>query len=186
MRKFPGIASALVMSALVVSCSDQTTSPAVDSPDFRAAGPVTHRASVGGADICDATGQPTGCDANYSLIALGYADGTASGQWQDTFRTGGGEGIHVAVDCLNVDGNEAVIGGVITKGTLNGQDFSGRRVLTALVDNGTSANDAEDEISFTFLTGNPDPSLCNALSVDVFRTFDAVVALVKGQAVVVQ
>ena len=51
---------------------------------------VTH-ISVGGADACEALGFPTGCDANYSLTARVDADGTARGQWQDTF-SGGGRG----------------------------------------------------------------------------------------------
>ncbi len=116
-------------------------------------GPVIHHASLGGADICEALGQPTGCDANFSLVANSYADGSVKGQWQDSF--GGGSGIHVAVDCLNVIGNGAVVGGVITHGfgTCFGgpcQDFEGERALTAVVDNGTSANDPADQLSFSF------------------------------------
>ena len=120
------------------------------------AGGVTHRVSLGGADICEALGLPTGCDANFSLVALEKADGSVKGQWQDTFA-GGLEGIHVAVDCVNVVGNGAVIGGVITHGFAGGVDVSGQRALTAVVDNGTSANDLPDQISFSFFpTGATD------------------------------
>jgi hypothetical protein len=115
---------------------------------------VVHHASLGGADICEAIGQPTGCDANFSLVANEKADGSVMGQWQDTFP-GGGEGIHVAVDCLNVVGAGAVIGGVITHGTALGVDVTGQRALTAIVDNGTSANDPPDQLSFSFFDTGP-------------------------------
>ncbi len=113
------------------------------------AGGVAHHVSLGGADICEAINLPTGCDANFSLVAVEKADGSVKGQWQDTFA-GGLEGIHVAVDCVNVVGNGAVIGGVITHGFAGGVDVSGQRALTAVVDNGTSANDAPDQMSFSF------------------------------------
>jgi hypothetical protein len=178
MRKFPSIASVLVLSALVVSCSDQSTSPAVDSPDFSAAGPVTHRATMGGADVCEAFGLPTGCDANFSLAAIGYADGTAKGQWQDTFSKGQGA-IHVAVDCLIVYGNQAVVGGVVTNA--NNPVFVGTRALTSVVDNGTSANDVADQISFSFI-GFDEGVDCNTPLPEEFPLLD----LKNGQAVVVQ
>ena len=45
-----------------------------------------------------------------------------------------------------------MIGGVITHGTSGGGgvDVSGQRALTAVVDNGTSANDPPDQLSFSF------------------------------------
>ena len=48
--------------------------------------------------------------------------------------------------------NQAWIGGVITNGSATGEYVTGRRVLTTVVDNGKSANDPPDEISFTHLT----------------------------------
>ncbi len=121
----------------------------ISSPSALSKNNVVHHASLGGADICEALGLPTGCDANFSLVANEKANGSVSGQWQDTFA-GGGEGIHVAVDCINVVGNGAVVGGVITNGTSGGVNVSGQRALTAVVDNGTSANDPADQLSFSF------------------------------------
>ncbi len=142
--------SLAAMVGLLVGCQDQPLAPGGDTPDVlfgkRA---VIHHASLGGADICEALGLPTGCDANFSLVANQHADGSVKGQWQDTFA-GGGEGIHVAIDCLNVVGNGAVIGGVITHGTAGGVDVSGQRALTAVVDNGTTSNDTPDQLSFSF------------------------------------
>ncbi len=133
------------------------------------AGGVAHHVSLGGADICEAMGLPTGCDANFSLVAVEKADGSVRGQWQDTFA-GGLEGIHVAVDCVNVVGNGAVIGGVITHGFAGGVDVSGQRALTAVFDNGTSANDPPDQISFSFFpTGGLS---CNVLVPANFPLFN--------------
>lgn len=129
-----------------LTADGQPTSPTFDSKR------VIHRVSVAGADVCEATGRPTGCDANFSLVAYQRADGSVGGQWQDTFD-GGRMGIHVAVDCLNVVGNAAILGGVITHGTseVSGEDVTGQRALTAVVDNGTSVKDPPDQIGYSVI-----------------------------------
>ena len=106
---------------------------------------VVHKVSAGGADVdfSDHT------DANFSLTAIQYGDGSVKGEWSDQFGQSDG-GIHVAVDCLDVLGNQAWIGGVITHGTANGVDVTGERALTRVADLGTSANDPPDLISFSF------------------------------------
>ena len=162
----------------VVGCGGpDPTTPTADNltvnPLFRGANrganPVVHHVSLGGPDICEALGLSNGCDANFSLAANEKADGSVRGQWQDTFA-GGGEGIHVAIDCLNVVGNGAVVGGVITHGTAFGVDVSGQRALTAVVDNGTSANDPPDQLSFSFF---PFPNLsCTNLVPGNFPLFN--------------
>ncbi len=139
-------------------------------------GQVVNHVSLGGADICEALGLPTGCDANFSLAANKFADGSVSGQWQDTFA-GGGEGVHVAIDCLNVVGNGAVIGGVITNGTAAGVDVTGQRAITAIVDNGTSANDPPDQLSFSIFPSALD---CNLLTPQNLPLFP----LTRGQVTV--
>jgi len=101
-------------------------------------GPVVHRVSVGGPDACAADGLQPGCDANWSLVVIEYADGSVSGQFIDRW------GIHATIDCLSVDKNNAWVSGVITQGYRAGQPVSAR-----VRDNGTSANDPPDEISFS-------------------------------------
>jgi hypothetical protein len=78
------------------------------------------------------------------------ADGSVSGQWQDSFGHGDG-GVHIAVDCLTVQGNAAIVGGVVTDAT--GYDVSpvGWRAFTAVVDNGKSAKDPPDQISYSYI-----------------------------------
>ncbi len=121
---------------------------------------VVHRVTVGGPDLCDALGLKPGCDANFSLVALQMADGSVKGQYHDQFTPSalspGGNGIHVAIDCLNVDGNQAWVTGVITQSRIPG--LVGLAALTSVVDNGRSANDPPDQISFSFIGADLD---CN-------------------------
>ena len=110
------------------------------------AGGIVHQVSVGGPDQ-DATNHT---DANFSLVAIQYADGSVKGEWTDQFGQGQG-GIHVKIDCLFVQGNEAWVSGFISSGNFNGADLSGLPVITRVQDNGTSHNDTPDAISFSFI-----------------------------------
>ena len=115
-----------------------------------ATGPVVHHVSVGSPDACLAlAGEHPGCDANFSLVANQYADGSVSGQYTDRFANG--DGFHGEVDCLVVSGNDAWISGVITQGRFGDIDLAGLEFLTRVRDNGTSANDPPDQISFSFI-----------------------------------
>ncbi len=105
-------------------------------------GPIIHRVQVGGPDSCAAAGLQPGCDANWSLMVIEYADGSVSGQLTDRFWGGGG--FHATIDCLYVDGNEAWVSGVIDSGWAAGEPVSAR-----VRDNGTSANDAPDQFSLS-------------------------------------
>ena len=135
---------------------------------------------MGGADICEAIGQPTGCNANFSLSARAYDDGSVKGQWQDAL--GGGAAIHIAIDCLKVVDNWAILGGVITHGTSSScEDVTGRRALTAVVDNGRSANDPADRIGYTVI-GQFGPFACTFGEPDDFLLND----LTNGQVTVWQ
>jgi hypothetical protein len=109
---------------------------------------VINRVSVGGSDQ-DVT---LNTDANFSLIAIEKGDGSISGEWSDQFGQGQG-GVQVDVTCLVVQDNQAWIGGIIRSGSTGagGVDLSGLAALTRVADNGQSANDAPDAISFTFI-----------------------------------
>jgi hypothetical protein len=105
---------------------------------------VQHVVSVGGPDQ-DATNHT---DANFSLVAIQYGDGSVKGQWSDQFGQGQG-GIHVAINCLFVQGNQAWVSGFITSGTFGGADLSGLPVITRVQDNG--GGNTPDAISFSFI-----------------------------------
>jgi hypothetical protein len=108
-------------------------------------GPV-HKVSVGVADFCGAPpAQNPGCNANFSIEAQQLANGTARGQYTDQFGHGNG-GFHAVVDCLYVSGNKAWVSGIVKSGTYN----PGGRVITEVVDNGTSAKDPPDTISYSY------------------------------------
>jgi hypothetical protein len=129
---------------LAVACSEPNA-PALMA-DAQGASAVVNRVSVGGHDV-DIAGHT---DANFSLVAILRADGSASGQWSDQFGQQNG-GIHVAVNCVSVAGNQAWISGIITSGAAGGVDFSGLPVITRVADIGKSANDAPDLLSFSFI-----------------------------------
>lgn len=155
----------------LVGCSDSLTNPAGgpttitdDGPaglmaQSPARGPIVHHASVGGPDGC---GNSPGCDANFSLVANEFADGTVKGQYHDQYD--GAEGTHITVDCLEVSGNRAVVGGWVTGGR-----YLGTRGFTIVVDNGTSAHDPPDQISFTY--GGYDASVSCATFQPPFEFF---------------
>jgi hypothetical protein len=144
-KRLAAISSALtVVLALVLA----TTALAM--------GPVIQHVSAGGPDACIAFGfEHPGCDGNFSLTANVYADGSMSGQYSDRFARG--DGFHAVIDCVSVAGNEAWVSGVITSGTFTDPDtgdvfdLTGLPVSTRVRDNGTSANDPADQISFSVI-----------------------------------
>ena len=145
--------SALAAVALLAACNEPSSPAAAAALDGLSASSVAgngvlNRVSVGGSDQ-DVT---LNTDANFSLAAIRYGDGSVAGQWSDQFGQGQG-GVQVDINCLVVAGNQAWIGGIIRSGStgVGGVDLSGLAALTRVVDNGTSANDAPDAISFTFI-----------------------------------
>jgi hypothetical protein len=166
MRRNPLAVVCLAVTALAGCDSGPLTAPDPLAPDALSAKTipprVVQRVTVGSNDICDALGLAPGCDANFSLVANKWSDGSVTGQWQDGFgKDGNGNqlgGIHVAIDCLEAVSypigiyvfKVAWVSGVVTKST--SPDFAvGEGVVTAAVDRGTSANDLfEDLGTFTY------------------------------------
>lgn len=157
-----GISSALTMALVLVLMITSMAS---------AAGPIVHRVSVGGPDACIAFGfSHPGCDGNFSLVAIQDADGNVTGQYNDRFANG--DGFHAVVDCVSVsdDGTEAWISGTITQGTWDGDDLAGMPVSTRVKDNGTSANSAPDQISYSIIGEGFASSCEDRADVDLFDT----------------
>jgi len=126
----------LLTAVFALGCTEAATEPVASpvSTGASVSGTPVHRVVIGGPDVCSGFGARPGCDANFSLLALQSADGSVSGQWIDRFSQNfGGGGLFVTVDCLEVDGNRAWIGGYVSKGgTL------GLRAVTYAEDRGTS------------------------------------------------
>lgn len=149
-KRLAGISSVFTMALVLVL-----------GPAALATGPVVHHVNAGGPDACIFFGFPhPGCDGNFSLVAHEYADGSVSGQYSDRFAQG--DGFHAVINCVSVVGNDAWVSGVITFGIftdpVTGEvfDLAGLPVATRVRDNGTSANDPADQITFSFL-GDPTP-----------------------------
>ncbi len=118
--------------------------------------PVVHSVHIGGPDICEAFGLKPGCDANYSGSAVLRANGRVTGQFIDTFAAGGA-GVHATIDCLHVAGNDAWLSGFIKHGSSpGGFDFTGLPIILRVRDNGVSAHDPDDAVSYSRI-GNPTP-----------------------------
>ena len=174
--KYLSVTSVLLLLVISVTGCNEEAAPTEDSSPgelFK----VTHHVSVGGADVCEALGEPTGCDANFSLVA-NEKNGIVTGQWQDTF-SGGGNGIHVAIDCMKIIGNAAIVGGVITHGSSGDVDLTGQYAMTMVVDNGTSANDPPDEISFSYFNPNWDCQTVQSINPDFFTLLELAHGQVK-------
>lgn len=138
---------------------------------------VVHHVSVGSNDACSAIGEKPGCDKSFSLTANVKGDGSVSGQWVDGNKSDNSKGIHVSIDCVSITGNSAVIGGIITKGTRNGNDVTGLYAMTAVVDNGTSAKDPLDQISFSYVFATPRD--CSLFAAEDFDLLDLKIGQVK-------
>jgi hypothetical protein len=140
-------------------------------------GPVVHHVTAGGPDACIGWGEKTGCDRNYSIVAIRYADGSVSGQLSDNSPYLA-DGLHAVIDCLVVDGNEAWVSGLITKGALlDGTSLVGGPVCARLRDNGVSANDPADQISFTEIEPHGNYAPCTEKP--AYELFDAPQGQVK-------
>ena len=114
---------------------------------------VCTKVKVAGPDVIP----PPDNDANLSIIALEKCDGTVLGHWQDTFFPIPGDplSVHAEITCVYVDGNTAWIGGAITHITPHLTGFEGVPIIIQVRDNGRSANDPPDQISFWFFANTP-------------------------------
>lgn len=141
---FPSRNLIIPLTLIAFGCSEPAAGP-VAAPMLQASvGSVLHRVSVGGPDICSGTGGAPGCDANFSLIAL-QGTGGVTGEWTDRFAQG--VGIHVVINCVSVSGNQAWVSGV------GPAHAFGNEWVTRVADNGVSANDPADQISFSIVVG---------------------------------
>jgi len=59
------------------------------------------------------------------------------------------------------------VSGVITSGTFDGFDLTGLFVAARVQDNGTSANDPADKISFSIITFDPEPPCTDHIPYDL-------------------
>ena len=122
------------------------------APDPDANGVVESARGSGHFDI--ATEQRT-----FAFTAKTKADGTTQGQYQ-LFNRSLGTKEHGMVTCLEVDGNQAWIGAIITHSNIGTE---GLTRIWRVVDNGEGSNSPPDQIAFAFDFGSPPgEQLCHA------------------------
>jgi hypothetical protein len=173
--------SVLLAAGVACGCSEPTASKTAEPVGslLRASasgGPVVHHVAIGGPDVCTGFGAQPGCDANFSLVANQYADGSVSGQWVDRFSQNfGGGGATVKVTCVAVEGSFAWVGGVVTSPASN----AGTPAILRARDLGNSANDPPDRFLPLY-----DPAFfglsTNCLDEEFFFMLDAA----EGQVVI--
>lgn len=151
MRHVPSFILAL---GLLTACAEQPLTPMGEQhrpASLASEGAVVHRVTVGGPDQCSWIGDHPGCDANYSLVAMEWADGRVSGEITDVY--GGGFGLHAAVTCLSIgpipgtDALQAWVGGVVKEPF----EMAGHPVMMWVRDRGKSMKDLPDAISRAIL-----------------------------------
>jgi len=84
----------------------------------------------------------------FAYTAITGPDGNVKGQAQ-IFNRAQGNKTHSSINCLNVVGNTAVVGGIVVKST--GGAFDNWTGVFAVQDNGEGNSDPADRLSLTFV-----------------------------------
>jgi hypothetical protein len=127
--------------------------------------PANASRAEGGPVIGSATGsghmvRPDGTFRSFSFAAVEHADGTVRGQLQLNSR-GFDVFVHIAIDCLRVEGNIAYMSGLITHSSNPDEAFVGELNRWAVQDNGEGARAAADLVSsIPENEGNADEKTC--------------------------
>ena len=137
--------------------------------------PIVNFVHAGGSDIEDPRipGSGPGFDKNYSLLAMKFADGTATGKLVDRYAGGGGLGLKANIDCVHVVGNTAWVSGIITQGAFPDEDGNpvsivGWYVRTRVQDNGNNNDPANpDRVAFTQFRSSA-PFVCSNMFTSSF------------------
>ncbi len=121
---------------------------AAGSSEAWARGEVS-RASGHGNLRVDGDGNPTEALRTFSFVAVRHPDGTVVGQAELQNRSDGLR-VHVAIDCMAIDGNQASLVGYVTQS--NNPEFAavGDGAIFGVEDNGEGRGDEPDRISFLF------------------------------------
>ena len=144
---------AAAIALAVAACTDAPVAVETDlEPQFAKKGRVVQSAT--------GSGQFRLADGNlrtFTASAVKHADGTVSGQSQLKNRSNGIT-IHSSIDCLFIDGNLAIMSGVVTSSTSPNRPVGGG-IIWAVIDNGQGKNAPADRVTFTF-GGAPNPVRC--------------------------
>lgn len=132
----------LCVSALVVGCGDQTVPTA-------SSGIVGINLSQSGNDGPSASGQGTlllqGAYQTFAFHARQHKDGSVTGSFEGTWWWLGKTRFHGTLDCLRIEGNEAIMSGVVTKWNLQ-RDVS-FPFWARVIDNGEGSGNPTDQMT---------------------------------------
>jgi hypothetical protein len=97
---------------------------------------------------------PSGALRTFAFTAKNRADGSTQGQYQVDNRDVSGSREHGTVTCLEVDGDQAWIGGIVTHSSVPAN--VGIRRVFRVVDRGEGSGDPPDQASILlFVIGDP-------------------------------
>jgi hypothetical protein len=127
-----------VLVALLATVTIGSTARTATNPSATGSGQIAVKAAV----------------HTFSFNAQIQPDGLETGQAEYRERDSGLQ-LHINIDCVNISGNRAILGGIITQSTdermLNDQFF------ISVTDNGEGMNDKPDMMSFLHLD---EPAAC--------------------------
>ncbi len=134
---------AVAIALAVVACTDTPTAVETDlEPQFGKGEVVQSATGSGHFRLND------GSLRTFTASARLHADGSVSGQSQLNNRSAGAK-VHTSIDCLFIDGNLAIMSGVVTSSNFPNRPV-GSGIIWAVEDNGEGTNAPADRISFTF------------------------------------
>ncbi len=152
-------------------------------PSFAASANAPVHSITGGGKV-DVTSRFPGFDeSTISLTASVDGNGVAQGQLKATFSIPFEEKVHMELSCLAVDGNEAWIGGTVTKSHPNGT-WLGRVFIVRFQDNGKGKDSPPDRMSHFRADAGLGPDRCLNKPIPANGEFDLHFPYVKGNIVI--
>lgn len=172
--RFLGKVSGLLAAALVAGCGDQAVAPTeYANPSFSVVahgGPSANGNAILPPELFNGM-------ATAAFHAREKVDGSVSGTLESLSQGQDLKQAHVELDCLVINGSEAILGGVITH-LVVGPELpfpvcEGDRVWFRVRDNGEGAGESPDEFSdwYPDLCGTFTTTVCGAYPYEEFPGF---------------
>lgn len=152
MKKLPRAALTLVFAISFAGCESSTIVEPDMDPSFARSGSAPVQSVSGGGTVDVTAGRST-----YAFHASINGAGAVKGKFELHFSSSPTQ-VHGDVTCLVIDGNQAWLGGVITRSNDEGAFGVGGEIVWSAEDNGEGKNADPDRVSAFF--GGLDADVC--------------------------